>query len=31
MYCFNVNSTDVNFGASTDKLKINPCYVLRIK
>jgi hypothetical protein len=31
MYCFTVFSTYVNFGASTVALKINTCYVLRIK
>jgi hypothetical protein len=31
MYCFNVFSTHVNFNASTVALKINACYVLRMK
>jgi hypothetical protein len=31
MYCFTVFSTYVNFDASTVALKINACYVLRIK
>jgi hypothetical protein len=31
MYCFTVFSTYLNFGASTVALKINACYVLRIK
>jgi hypothetical protein len=31
MHCFTVFSTYVNFGASTIVLKINACYVLRIK
>jgi hypothetical protein len=31
MFCFTVFSTYVNFGASTVALKINACYVLRIK
>jgi hypothetical protein len=31
MYSFTVFSTYVNFGASTVALKINACYVLRIK
>jgi hypothetical protein len=31
MYCFTEFSTYVNFGASTGALKINACYVLRIK
>jgi hypothetical protein len=31
MYRFTVFSTYVNFGASTVALKINACYVLRIK
>jgi hypothetical protein len=31
MYCFTVFSTYVNFGVNTVALKINACYVLRIK
>jgi hypothetical protein len=31
MYRFTVFLTYVNFHASTDALKINACYVLRIK
>jgi hypothetical protein len=31
MYYFTLFSTYVNFGASTVALKINACYVLRIK
>jgi hypothetical protein len=31
MYFFTLFSTYVNFGASTVALKINACYVLRIK
>jgi hypothetical protein len=31
MYCFTVFSTYVNFGASIVALKINACYVLRVK
>jgi hypothetical protein len=31
MYCFTVFSTYVNFGANIVALKINTCYVLRMK
>jgi hypothetical protein len=31
MHCFKLFSTYLNFGASTVALKINVCYVLRIK
>jgi hypothetical protein len=31
MCCFTVFLTYLNFGASADALKINVCYVLRIK